>query len=69
MADVDGSAQATVTFDLLRENATGDAQITVTFDPLSEPGSATEIFNSSEGGGGGTTTVFRTNPEVTRTNP
>jgi hypothetical protein len=69
MADVDGAAQDSVTFDPLQENATGAAQLTVTFDPLSEPGNATEVFNTTVGGGGGGAVVVRQNPELTRTNP
>ena len=70
MADVDGAAQLSATFDPLQENATGAAQLTVTFDPLSEPANGTEIFNTTVcGGGGGGATIVRQNPELTRTNP
>lgn len=69
MADVDGDAQVTVSFDPLTENADGDDQPTVSFDPLAEPGEGIEVFNTTVGGGGGGATIVRQNPELTRTNP
>jgi hypothetical protein len=69
MADVDGFLINGDTFDPLQENATGDPQATVTTDPLSEPGNATEIFNTTTASGGGGATVVRQNPELTRTTP